>query len=370
MTLIEENGLPDANTRLICHSFSDIRIPRIPFLYAVDHFRLPLNISNASMISFTFATLRSRNDRDPESLMLLLFHSAPNKSIPADTPFFTKRINAPGTPPAWPTASLSQITNIEINISQGEKSTEDTNIIFDLDNTSLFPRDTLLWAGFYATGPRNHTRRPEAENCMYWVVSGTNVSESSTSFYYTDTNHLLAIGVDRWHNASVTLRAYNYRNSSARRMAWSVRVWRQEDEGFITYLKHLGTTETVIVVLSSIVGAIVICVCSCWCLRKCRLCLRRRRERALYESKKEDPGKRVENLSASFYSPVYDKQNENNDNKGESLHAVWSSNEDTSHTTVESIKFDDFQQNETNKVSAANRYINGLKKNNKGTTFI
>jgi hypothetical protein len=366
---IVERNTPDIKTRLICAQFTDF-YPRKVALYAVDYFRIPTNLTTTSNLStalFTFATLRSRNDRDPESLTLVLFYGEPNVTIdmPAATPFFTKRVSAPGEPPTWQNVSMTDITNIQVNISNGEKSEHDPSVIFDLANASLLPRDTLLWVGFYMSGTRNHSTVTGSDNCLYWVVNHQqemNINESGTFFYYLDTGVAVSQQtIVYWNNASTVVSKLRV-NTSSRQMAWTLYFQSDSSPSYLDYLKRMGTKEMVIIVFASLASFIVLCVCGCWCFRKCRLVSMRRRERARQGSNASRGKKTVENLNTSYYSPVYTT-------KDSAPLEMWSTDEVSLDASQHATQFDDIPTmtipSTAKKYTPAGRFINTLQKETK-----
>lgn len=363
---IVERNTPDIKTRLICAQFTDF-LPRKVALYAVDYFRIPSNLTtttNLSTASFTFATLRSRNDRDPESLTLVLFYGELNATVdmPAATPFFTKQVSAPGDPPAWQNVSMTNITNIQVNISNGEKSQHDPSVIFDLANASLLPRDTLLWVGFYMSGARNHSAVTASDNCLYWVVNNQQevvINESGTFFYYLDAGVAVSQQtIVYWNNASTVVSKLRV-NTSSRQMAWTLYLLSDSSPSYLDYLKRMGTKEMVIIVFASLASFIVLCVCGCWCFRKCRLVSMRRREHALRGSNASRGKKTVENLNTSYYSPV-------NMTKDSVPLEVWSTDEVSINLSQNAVPFDDISTTTTTKkYTPAGRFINSLQKETK-----
>lgn len=377
---IVDRNTPDIKTRLISAQFTDF-LPRKVTLYAVDYFRLSSTLNttaNLTIASFTFATLRSRSDRDPESLTLVLFYknTSTGIDIPAATPFFSKRVNAPGEPPEWQNASMTDVVYIQVNISNGDKSEHDASVIFDLANASLLPRDTLMWVGFYMTGSRNHSFETGLDNCLYWVMNNntqvdnaTTTNESDSFFYHLDSGNTASHSLECWNNASAVATKFRI-NTSSHQMAWTLRLLGDDSTSYFDYyMKRMGTKELVIIVFASIAGFIVLCVCSCWCVRKCRLVSLRRRKRS--QQGDNNTSKGVDNLNTSFYSPVYSP-------KDVISLEVWSTDDASSLDAPKqqhSVRFDDIPIGTTEtttttqgkKYTPAGRFINNLQKETKFT---
>lgn len=369
--IVVDHSVAQLSPRLMTFQFTDLppttqSIPAL--LYAVDAFRLPTTLNtNFSVASFTFSAIRTHSDRDPESLTLVLFYSDNTTTScikPAATPFFMKRVNAPGNPPAWPSTNISEL---QINVSRGEPSALDASVIFDLGNTSLLPRDTVLWVGFYATGARNFNFTSNTYNCLYWLFgqeATPAATLNTTSFHFLDVSNLLHRNLTTWTNASETLHRLNYR-TNATVMAWTLRLVSATESSIFEYLARMGTKEIVIVVFASLAGVIIVCVCTCWCVRKCRLVLRRRRERV---------ARPVENLSATHYAPIYSTSSPDVTTGDVEMHAVWSSNEDlpvdrqSSSSHNNAVNFDDIAVTPTTtKKSGIKDHLSALQK---GTKFI
>lgn len=264
-----------AKSKLVTQKFTDI-LPTVPLLYAMDDFILPIDLSeNITIMSLSFTIIRQRRDTDPDSITVIIRDSDPNTGAP-DAHIFCKTIRAPNNPPLWHNDSLGVPEIISINITQGEACTEHPSVLFDLKNTSFLPRNTPLWIGFYVTGARSYVDTPAyAENIVFWCTtikkSGNNETEDGP-YYFIDEANILGKGFSNWTAASKVESMMGF-TSVSRNMAWSLTFLTVVPTTYWEILVGMNRTHLIAIILGSLTGLFIFCIClycACRVGRRCR----------------------------------------------------------------------------------------------------
>lgn len=282
LSLVNQSVTPITNLRnkLIAQKFTDI-LPQLPLLQEADDFVLPVNFSsNLTIFYLSFSVVRVRTTSDPVSLTLQLLYTNESTQGPGEV-FFTKVVSAPGNPPLWDNTTLGQVSVIQLNLTKGDMSSDNSGAIFDLANTTLLPRETRLWVSFYATGARDFTLTPYAENNLFWLTSGDNLTtdENNSVYYFVDASNVLKQRLSTWSNASVVEERLKL-NSTSLQMAWQLTLLAVAPSNFWETLQKMATKEMAIVIVCSVVGFCLFLACLCVCVRRCRRIAAARRNKS------------------------------------------------------------------------------------------
>jgi hypothetical protein len=203
-----------------------------PVVQAVDDFVLPSYAtlptpnhmsSDCIGLSFTFATLRWKQDLDPVSITLQLFYNNASTNGPQNTPFFSRTTCAPNaTSCAWDTRLRAAI-NTTLVLTNGDMA-DDGVTRFSLSNQSLLPVGRRLWVSFFATVPMHYARNLLSSNSLFWMTLN-NKTGSAPVLAQFPTN-----GVPNQH--------YRYRNRQ--KLFYNASQW--VDATFIQPLLGVRTT--------------------------------------------------------------------------------------------------------------------------------
>ncbi len=284
--------------RLVCQKFTDIQ-PQEPLLQAADDFTLPLNIStNITIFSVQFAISRIRDTTEPDLLTIVLMYDEPSTQSPGQI-FFTKSVRAPNNPPMWQNTSNNETATTEIisvNITNGEQSSTNNSVVFDLHDTVLLPRGKRLWLSFYVTGQRNEVivnGTTRSESVLFWCISGPNtnstVIDASSPYFYVDHADVLGLSLSRWQNASyVQMKLGLSLVTGSHNMAWSVSLLATQPSTFYEIVASYATKNIVIIVSCSIVALVILLCCALCVCRRCKRCCQLRHRYALHRKNTPD----------------------------------------------------------------------------------
>lgn len=226
---------PNTANKVMCQKIMD-RLDH-PLIIAADDVILPVQevwltrwgIKNCSSATFSFTTIRTRNDLNPYNITLQLMRHDEKENRPGDI-FFVKTL-------AWPTNNVRWLYDIigipsqnDITLQHGELADDDTTR-FDLANPDFLRLGTRMWVAFYVSLPW-HMGQSLRTNSMYWVTLADTIGSSPIQsfpgdntvnhhFFYKDAYDLEKFGFRNWTDATI-VSPYIGITPSTNQLAWSL----------------------------------------------------------------------------------------------------------------------------------------------------
>lgn len=188
----------------------DFIIPPYTRLYIVNHMS-----SSCNGLSFSFNTIRTRQDMDPYNITIELFYDD-GYNYPLNVSFFKRTVCSPYTVIdnncSWDKKiNIPTITDIILN--NGDM--DDNNItVFDLSNIDFIPTGRKLWVSIYATVPRHGAGNLLQSNSFYWMTLNNRTYSSvlmqtfyngvdNSNYKFRDVNNLYKVNATTWIDATV-----------------------------------------------------------------------------------------------------------------------------------------------------------------------
>jgi hypothetical protein len=225
---------PNTANKVMCQKIMD-RLDH-PLIIATDDVILPhqetwltqWGIKNCSSATFSFTTIRTRNDLNPYNITLQLMRHDDLENRPGEI-FFVKTL-------AWPTNNIRWLYDIigipsqnDITLEHGELA-DDGTTRFDLTDPDFLRPGTRMWVAFYVSLPW-HMGQSLRTNSMYWVTLADTLGSSpiqsfptgtlNRHFYYKDAYDLEKFGFRNWTDATI-VSPYIGITPSTNQLAWSL----------------------------------------------------------------------------------------------------------------------------------------------------
>lgn len=143
-----------------------------PTFIAADDFVITLphvagQKGDCHALNFIINTIRTRNDKDPQSITYMLLYHDPVTNKPGDV-FFKRTLSSPNATGIWDSfLGIPRLTTL--TIQQGDL--DDDNVTrFDFNNNTFLPHNQTLWFATYVTMVRNYSSTTSKENAFFWVT--------------------------------------------------------------------------------------------------------------------------------------------------------------------------------------------------------
>lgn len=228
----------DLSNRIECHNFTDIY--RYPLIYVADDFVIPAYTSmdlrnkissDCTSLTFSFTTIRSKQDLDPYYVTLQLFYHDAVNDAPQNTAFYSKSFCAPNVDTCLWDRRLNIPLKTTLVLQNGDVG-DDGVTVFDLSNSNMLPTGQTLWVAIYVTVPVHYANNLFRENTLFWMTLNNKSGSTPlvSTFYnnipnrhykYKDVNNLRKNNLTTWTDATV-LQPYLGIKTSTFNMAWSL----------------------------------------------------------------------------------------------------------------------------------------------------